>query len=234
MFGDQSNNYTYVNITSVGTFAIKAENANEKRFGLTPTKRIYKTKSGEEKDIYEFSTTELPGTLLKVKIRHTDFGDNITINLKSKYKTETHFFSISASTDSSYGRQLMERLPGLKPGDNIKLNIWDEFTNKEGKTIRAGIKITNLDTGETINSFFWDKDNKMPLHDYPAMKPNMDDDDWKIFFATASKVVKTYIKQHVEPLYASNNEETDLDSLQDEFETIEDPFVELEDDDLPF
>ena len=243
MFGEENNvDYTFVNITSAGMFAILAKSKDEVKFGIKPKMREYVTKSGETKTIYEFTTNSLTGHLLKAKIRNTDFGDNITITLKVT-QGETYYFSISAATNSIYGRTLLELLPNLNPNDYITIKVWDTFTS-EGKSVYAGLKIVNGNE-EKVRSFFWDYEKKTSLHGYPQMKKGMDKDDKKIYFLQAEKVAKNYFVEKVQPRFASahpdheeNHQTTDeatdsfdlLTELQDQ--DVTNPFND--DDDLPF
>lgn len=235
MFGDPHVDYTFVNITSVGTFSIIAKDPDEIRFGIKPKYRTYTDRNNMEKKILEYSTNSLKGTLLKAKIRTTDFGDQISINLETIRNKETYHFNISASVSSIYGRSLLERLPYLNKGDEIMIKVWGKFISNEGKTVFPSLKIINTKTGEQIYSYFWDNENKQPLHGYPTLEKNASDTKKKIYFAMASDVVCEYFVKNVQDRFISENEQEHYESQEGDNDN-DNPFSEPldEGDDLPF
>ncbi len=230
MFGDNNENkdLIFVNIRN-GFFTIKASSPNEKRFGKTAVTRTYKEDDGNEKTIYEFQAKTLDGVLSAVKIRDTNFGTVISLNIDDG----NYMFGISASTNSNYGRSIMEKLPNLHLGDKIKLRVYDDFTTKEGKKKYAGVSVINLDSGNKIYDAFYDFENKKRILGYPEFPKdyeNYDKDDWKIHFLKVEKFLKNYIKENVESKFNRSDESNNDLPIED---TPDSP-PEVEEDDLPF
>jgi hypothetical protein len=148
--------------------------------------REYETSKGEKgtkiEKVYQF----IEGMITNIAFHESDFGKLLQIDIDG--------LTLSVSTDQAYGEDIMKKLPNIDLSKSVKFIPYC-MTTEKGKT-KKGVTIMQ---GEVkIENYFFDKETKTNLHDFPAipeatLKAN-DKDLWKIHFITVRKFLEKFIQ----------------------------------------
>lgn len=174
-----------------GRISIKAEEGAD-----GAVKREYETSSGDKGVKWEYLYNNLRGNIQSISFVTGDYGDQIQVVVNDVH--------LSINTNSSFGSDLMKKLPNLNLEEEVNLIPWK--MEKDGK-IKSGLAIhqgTNQETGDPIkiSDYFYDWDKKESLHDLPQPEKEnkeMDSDDWKIYFLKVKKFLVDYTVKNIIP-----------------------------------
>lgn len=140
--------------------------------------REYEDKDEQKKTKTELIFDSVSGSISNISFEDGDFGKNLNIELDGDGV-------VSLGTSSSFGEDLMKKLPNINLSKPIKLSPY-AFT-AEGKS-RKGITVYQDD--EKIESYYFDKDKGVAVNGIPQPQGDTtkyDSDDWKMHFMTVRK-----------------------------------------------
>ncbi len=152
--------------------------------------REYETSDGKKGSKTELVYTDLSGIIQEVDFKEGDYGINLQVVVGDKDDEKP--ITLSLSTESNFGEDMMKKLPNINLKKPVTLAPYS-FENDKGKKQR-GISITQLNKKnepEKIQSFYYDADKKVTLNGYPAIpKPDkggkpLSKTVWRKYFAGA-------------------------------------------------
>jgi len=143
--------------------------------------------NGNEYRKVERTFDTLKGMIKGIDIKDSDYGTNLNVKIEDVV--------ISTNVDSSFGQDLMKKIPGINLELPVILKPYS-FKNDKGKEVR-GISITQDE--KKVTNFFVDSD-KNELHGYPEFPKDYKEwpeseakDNWKIYRINVTKFLKNYI-----------------------------------------
>lgn len=152
-------------------------------------KREYETSDGKTGEKWEHVYTELSGMITKIDFREGDYGINLTVVVGDEDEEEKPV-TLALSTESSFGEDLMKKLPNVDLKKPVKLEPFS-FENDKNKKVR-GVTVTQegkKGEKEKILNFFWDADKKVPANGYPkppvAKGKPLTKSQWRKYFSEA-------------------------------------------------
>lgn len=187
-----NSNYLYI-LGSTGDFRMKVDQNT-----AGAVFREYETSVGTKGGKWELSFESIEGYITNIAIRDGEYGKNILVTFSFGNDQEPITASISAA--SSFGEDLMKRLPGVDPSKLVTLRPF-AFTDDNNR-VRKGVSV--LQEGEGLKNFFYDPEKKENLHGYPVPEgatKDYDKDDWKTYFIKARKFLLGYMEEHVAPKF---------------------------------
>lgn len=159
--------------------------------------RTYEDKDGVEKTKTEIVWDEVTGKITKMSFEDGDFGKNLQLEIDEDGV-------ISLGTASSFGEDLMKKIPAIDMSKEVKLVPYS-FQDEKGKS-RKGISVyqdfegkTDKNTWTKIDSFYYDKEAKKDINGIPTPEgdtKSFDSDDWKMHFM----VVRKFLIKEIENL----------------------------------
>lgn len=199
---------TFISILADGSMRMVVPEGTE-----GAVKREYET-SDEKKGVkHEIVYTELEGLIKGVKFFEGDFGKLLQIAFSGE-----PLIILSVSTESSYGEDLMKKLPNIDITKEVKLVPYS-FEDLKGKK-RKGVTV--YQDGNKIESYYYGVGNdgkKTEINGYPEVKlpkgkKTMSKDDWKLYFMTARK----FLIEKIEEIFKITEEksEAEVDEWGDE------------------
>lgn len=207
------NNKTYLTIVQ-GTLSQQVKEG-------TPNaeKRVYEKKDGSTGEKWELRYKSVSGTIVKMQIKDSDFGEQLIIVLRDG----EDLFQLQLPLGSNYFTDFGRKLPNLYLDDTVSISPYD-FTTNDGKK-KTGLTI--VQEGVKIDNYYYDPEKKENLHGFPVPKgkgKGFDSDDWKMYFIEVKKFMKKNVLETIAKM-----KEIDVN----EPETVEPPEQE-ETDDLTF
>jgi len=182
---------TYVTILSDGTLRLPVEEGTE-----GAVRRDYETSDGKTGTKYEKVFTEISGFISNVEFKEGDFGKLLQVTMSEEGEEDV---LVSIQTSSSFGEDLMKKLPSIDTQKQVRLVPY-AFTNDKGKNVKG---LTVYQDGEKVKSFFQEgegNETKM-LHGYPeipkvAKGKTISSDEWKMYFMQARLFLVKYIEEN--------------------------------------
>lgn len=146
--------------------------------------RKYKTSDGTEGSKTELVYNELIGIITKVDFYEGEYGMNLQVEVTDG---EEKPVVLSLATSSSYGEDMMKKLPNVDLSKRVKIVpfafIDDKKKNKKGVTIWQHVK--DGEKAEKITNYFYDAEKKENVNGYPNPKKTkkpFTKDQWKLYF----------------------------------------------------
>lgn len=215
-------------------------------------KRMYTTKSGEEKEVYELRFADINSCFIAgVEKRKVTFknGNSIEI-LEVKFQPENPIeppLKLQLNVQGGLASDFLKKLPGVNFNKLVTLEFWNFVP--EGKT-KAKKGFTVKQDGEKIVNQFYNPDTQENLHGYPEVNEAQSEATgyWKFYYSQvfdflydyylnvvkakvdgvtkASAPIQTEVPDYEEMASEDNNEEipSHPSNIQEE----------IDEDDLPF
>jgi hypothetical protein len=204
---NKSSNDKFLSILSDGTIRLSVPEGTE-----GAQKREYETSDGKTGVKYELVYTELSGMITGIKFWEGDFGKSIQLTITDGDEDPV---VLSVSTASSFGEDLMKKLPAIETSKPIVLSPYS-FEDDRGKK-RKGITIRQ---GENkIENYYYDKDTKKNIHGYPETdfgKKKPSKDDWKMYFMKA----RLFLIDQIVERFGIDDIETEDDKANKKFDKM--------------
>lgn len=177
----------YYNVLADGKFHLEVPEGTE-----GAVVREYETSDGKKGSKIEKLFQSISGKLTKVALWDGNFGQSLLLTIEDEGEAP---LTISLSTSSNYGEDMLKKLPNINLDLPVKLVPYcleDEKTKrtKKGVTVYQGV--------EKIQSYYTYKDpatGKISnVNGYPHVptgkgKKAPTKDDWKVHFISARKVM---------------------------------------------
>lgn len=185
---EKRENKTYASIIG-GRIAIKAQDGAE---GAV-SREVEDKKTGVKSTKWEYIYDNLRGYITSIKFVDGDYGQQIQIEIDG--------YVLSVNTDSSYGQDIMKKLPNVKLDQEVNFVPWN--MEKDGKT-KKGVVVYQgrTDDGKTakVSDFFYNFETKEYFHGFPeSPKETKDNDDWVIYFKSVKRFLVEYITKNILP-----------------------------------
>lgn len=175
--------------------------------------REYEDKAGAKKSKWELIHDSVSGHITNISFKDSDFGKVIKIELDGEGV-------MSFSTNSSFGTDIMKKLPGMDLSLFYKFVPYS-FKADNGK-IKKGVSVYQ---GETkIDSFYYNPMTKKSTNGMPEPEGDtkeFDSDDWKMYFTTK---VKKFLISEVEKIINKGANQLDIDYPDEEIAPEDIPF----------
>lgn len=190
-------------------------------------RREYETKTGAKAVKYERIVKTIGGIIENVNFYENDYGKTINIKFDANENGQSPIVSISIS--SSYGEDLLKKLPSIDFTKDVKLSPYS-FTNDFGKEVRG---ISVLQDDKKIKNFFFDAEKNENINGYPIAegKENYGKEDWKIYFLQARKFLIEYTTKNIISKFQNKNFNKVRGEKQIEYDNIDDG---VNPNDIPF
>lgn len=160
------------------------------------TIREYETKDGGKGVKHEMVIDTLEGYIEDMQINDGDYGRQLNVKLDPNADGVNPMVQFSVET--TYGEDVLKKLPRVDFSLPVRFRPY-AFTDQDGREVRG----VELKQGEKSHkNYFWDPDNKKPLHDFPIPQGDVDSyskDDWKIHFLNVRKFLLAYFAENVVP-----------------------------------
>lgn len=203
--GEKSNLIPFFRPTSDGKITRKiTKEEYERRIAADPQDNVRAREWSTPKDsgiAYEETYSALSGKIVAINIRdHEQYGRSIAVTLRQKSGAEGIF---TVGTGSQYGISLMERLPNIDFGEEVRINAFAKIVNEntrysiylnQGKNrVESFFKKYNPETEEWTIS-----------HGYPEVsekeKKKYGDKYWsQRYFPECSVFLVEYIEKNIAP-----------------------------------
>jgi len=176
--------------------------------------REYETSNGKTGTKTELIYTELSGMLRKVDFHEGDYGINLLLVVGDKDDDKP--VTLSLSTDSNFGEDVMKKLPNIDLKRPVTLTPFS-FEDDKGKKKR-GVTITQLNKKkevEKVGNFYYNADKKVVANGYPAVpKPKaggkaISKTEWRKYFAIAREFLIEDITERFEIEEGNSKTKTD-------------------------
>lgn len=151
--------------------------------------RTYEDSDGIEKSKTELVFDEVSGIITNISFEDGEFGKNLQIEIDNEG-------TISLGTSSSFGEDLMKKLPAVNLSKEVRLVPYS--FDVDGKS-KKGVTVYQDDI--KIDSYYYDKENKKSINGIPEVEGDsskFDSDDWKMHFMK----VRKFLVAEVEKLMA--------------------------------
>ena len=164
------------------------------------TKREIKDKQTNEvtQIKHERVFEELSGKITHISFYDGDFGKLIQLTIVDNVEGEDQEYILSVATSSSFGEDIMKKLPAMNLAKEIVLRPYS-FLGDNGKSLK-GVSITQ--DGVKIENHFYDKEKKKALNGVPEPEGDIkkfDSDDWKIYFTKVRKFLVKNVEDKIIP-----------------------------------
>lgn len=151
--------------------------------------REYETSDGKTGTKTELVYTELSGMIQSVNFHEGEYGINLQVVVGDEDDEKP--VTLSISTESNFGEDLMKKLPNINMKKPVTLSPFS-FDNKNGKKQR-GISVTQPNKKgepEKIQSFYYDAEEKKVTNGYPHVPvapkgKTLKKSDWRKYFEQA-------------------------------------------------
>lgn len=151
--------------------------------------RTYEDNDGAEQSKLELVFDEVKGVITSISFEDSQFGKNLQIEIDNEGV-------ISMGTASSFGEDLMKKLPNLDLDKEVRLVPYAFTPKGESKTKKG---VTVYQDEKKIESFYWDKETSKNINGIPEVEGDtktFDSDDWKMHFM----VVRKFLIKEIEKL----------------------------------
>jgi hypothetical protein len=177
---------TYYTVLSDGKFHTEVEEGTE-----GAVRREYETSDGKKGVKIERIAQTITGRLTNISIYEGDYGKLLQLTMGD------NDLIISLPTQSSFGEDVMKKLPNIDVEKDVKLSPYS-FVDENGKT-RKGISI--VQDGVKVENYYHEKkgDKYVAINGYPdipADAKSYDSEDWKLFFGQARKFLVSQVQAH--------------------------------------
>lgn len=156
--------------------------------------RTYVDKDDKEQSKTELVFDEVIGVITSISFNDGEYGKSIELEIDNEG-------ILSFNTASSFGEDLMKKLPAIKLDEPVKLVPYSFIPKGEDKS-KKGVTVYQNDV--KVDSFYWEKDasgktkgkivNGIPEPEGDTSK--FDSDDWKMHFM----VVRKFLIKEIEKL----------------------------------
>jgi hypothetical protein len=152
--------------------------------------RVFEDSEGVEQSKTELVFDEVVGVITEIAFEEGKFGKSIQLTIDNEG-------IVSFSTQSSFGEDLMKKLPNIKLDESVRLVPYS-FVPKGEESKKKGITV--YQDGLKVGSYYWlvdenDKTKGKSVNGIPEVEGDsskFDSDDWKMHFM---KVRKFLIKE---------------------------------------
>lgn len=151
--------------------------------------RTYEDSKGVEQSKNELVFDEVTGTITSISFEDGEFGKSIQLKIDGEG-------IISMNTASSFGEDLMKKLPNVKLDEVVKLVPYSFIPKGETKSKKG---VTIYQNNVKVDNFYWDKASEKTINGIPEVEGDaskFDNDDWKMHFM----VVRKFLIKQVETL----------------------------------
>lgn len=151
--------------------------------------RTYEDSKGVEQSKNELVFDEVTGTITSISFEDGEFGKSIQLKIDGEG-------IISMNTASSFGEDLMKKLPNVKLDEVVKLVPYSFIPKGETKSKKG---VTIYQNNVKVDNFYWDKASEKTINGIPEVEGDaskFDSDDWKMHFM----VVRKFLIKQVETL----------------------------------
>jgi hypothetical protein len=167
--------------------------------------RTYETSDGKTGSKNEMIYTELFGKIIKIGFFEGDFGKQFQVTVQDGKEKPV---CLSLGTASNYGEDMMKKIFNVDMEKYVKI-VPFSFEDDKGKN-KKGVTIYQLNEEtkkqERVENYFYDKEKKCNVHDYPEPKKGkvtkanpegkLTKDQWKIYFAECREFLVEKITEH--------------------------------------
>lgn len=153
--------------------------------------REYEDKAGVKQTKTELVFDSVTGKITDVSFEDSDYGKNLKIELDGDG-------IISVGTSSSFGEDLMKKLPNIKLEQEVKLVPYSFTTGSKNKK-----GVTVYQNEEKVENFYYNGATKENINGIPVAEGDttiFDSDDWKMHFMK----IRKFLILEVEKLIESN------------------------------
>lgn len=197
---------TYASVLADGKIHVSVPEGTE-----GATVRHYETSDGKEGSKTEHVYTELTGIIRKVDFHEGEYGLNLQIVVGEEDDEDAKPVTLSLSTESNFGEDMMKKLPNVDIKKPVKLVPYS-FLNDKGKKTR-GINIFQTSKkGEEVKilNHYYDTEEKVPTNGCP--KPpkgkTLTKSQWRKYFTE----VREFLIEETRGLFEAKAEgESDAD-----------------------
>lgn len=165
-------------------------------------KRDYETSDGKVGTKFEKVYSEISGIINKISFYEGTFGKSLQLEIVDEGQEP---ITLSLSTNSNYGEDMMKKLPNLNLKERVVLAPYSFIDEKTGKN-RKGITVTQNDL--KIQNYFYDFASKKITNGYPVAKQakitksnprgTLSKDQWKAYFLEARIFMIDFITEKYE------------------------------------
>lgn len=177
-------------------------------------KRTYEKKDGTTKDIWEIVYRSWEGTIQRISLKDTDFGQFINIDFPDA--------RVSFNVDSRYFADFVKKIMGADFSKEFKLSPYN--FESEGKRV-VGISIEQ--EGEKLKNYFYNDVDKVYCNGFPI--PNEAEKNksgyWKTFFGYT---VKNFLLDQLAALRFGNEVPYSPEEVKPDLSADDIPIVQQE------
>lgn len=187
----------FVTISAEGELRIPSDEKNP-----LALKREYELKDGSGGKGVKYETIQHAYFGLIKKISFNDNGFGLMLNVAFEKEGDEDEVIISMSTESSFGIDLMRKLPNIDYKKEIEFAPYS-FCDDKLKD-RRGVTIRQLGAPDNkVQDYFFDKTTEQRINGMLSPEGDVDSydkDDWKMYFMRVRKFLVRFTEQNIIPL----------------------------------